>query len=158
MRCSDQKITLSVNERLGGPNGRQFIGIASMPKYAVPETRSPWLLTCATRRQEVGSSNKSFLKRQREIINGMETTALIITEEGMMPHIPVARTTETLTAALIGMIQAFNECAQKFFGYDLSEILGQNVSILVPEPDRSKHDAYLCKYKETRESKVGHGV
>ncbi len=30
-----------------------------------------------------------------------------------------------------------------------SEVMGQNLKLLMPEPDRSRHDAYLRRYRET---------
>jgi len=49
-----------------------------------------------------------------------------------------------------GIIQAFNRAAEKMFGYRCSEVLGRNVSMLAPEPHRSKHDGYLKRFLTTR--------
>jgi two-component system, sensor histidine kinase len=35
------------------------------------------------------------------------------------------------------------------FGYAASEVLGQNLKLLMPEPERGRHDAYLRRYRET---------
>jgi two-component system sensor kinase FixL len=48
-----------------------------------------------------------------------------------------------------GTILSFNRAAQKMFGYPADLIHGKNVSMLMPEPDRSKHDDYLGRYLET---------
>ncbi len=53
-----------------------------------------------------------------------------------------------------GIIQSFNAEAEKMFGYKKEEAIGQNVKIIVPEPDRSKHDGYLKRYLKTGEAKV----
>ena len=54
----------------------------------------------------------------------------------------------------LGTVQACNEVAQKMFGYDLSELLGQNVKKLAAEPHRSNHDQYLKNYLTTGVAKV----
>jgi two-component system, LuxR family, sensor kinase FixL len=48
-----------------------------------------------------------------------------------------------------GRVGAFNRSAERLFGWGAAEILGRNVSVLMPEPDRSAHDAYLARYLES---------
>lgn len=52
-----------------------------------------------------------------------------------------------------GVIETFNPAAEKMFGYTGSEIVGQNVSLLMPESDRSQHDSYFKHYLETGKTK-----
>ena len=40
----------------------------------------------------------------------------------------------------------FNPAAERILGWRASEVLGQNVSMLMSEPDRSRHDGYLQRY------------
>ncbi len=48
-----------------------------------------------------------------------------------------------------GVMLSVNPVMEKLFGYTSEEAIGQNVSILVPEPDRSKHDFYMERYCKT---------
>ena len=53
-----------------------------------------------------------------------------------------------------GRIEAFNAAAERMFGYSEQEVLGKNVSQLMPEPHRSQHDAYLGHHLRTGERKI----
>jgi two-component system sensor kinase FixL len=53
-----------------------------------------------------------------------------------------------------GRVEAFNQAAERLFGYTAGEVLGRNVSLLMPSPDREQHDGYLARYTATGEARV----
>ncbi len=53
-----------------------------------------------------------------------------------------------------GLIEDINSAGLALFGYEKSELIGLNISMLMPEPDGSKHDSYIHNYKTTRQPKV----
>ena len=48
-----------------------------------------------------------------------------------------------------GRMMAVNDAAARIFGYRSDELLGENVSMLMPEPERGAHDGHLARYLET---------
>lgn len=53
-----------------------------------------------------------------------------------------------------GQVTSFNNAAQSIFGWSVIEILGQNVSVLMPNPDSDRHDQYLQNYMDTFEARI----
>ena len=53
-----------------------------------------------------------------------------------------------------GAIEAFNRGAQRLFGYPESEVVGRNVTMLMPSPYREDHDRYIERYLTTGEARI----
>ena len=54
----------------------------------------------------------------------------------------------------MGTIISFSAAAEKMFGYAEDEVIGENVSMLMPSPDRERHDGYLRNYRDTGMRKI----
>lgn len=48
-----------------------------------------------------------------------------------------------------GIIETVNPAAARIFEYDPAEIIGENIKVLMPEPDRGRHDDYIRNYQRT---------
>jgi two-component system, LuxR family, sensor kinase FixL len=58
----------------------------------------------------------------------------------------------TIDAA--GLIETCNGAAERLFGYRAQEVIGRNVSMLMPPPYRDEHDGYLRRYLSTGEKRI----
>ena len=54
----------------------------------------------------------------------------------------------------VGSILSFSAAAEKMFGYSEAEVIGENVKMLMPNPDRDRHDQYLINYLTTGKRKI----
>ena len=53
-----------------------------------------------------------------------------------------------------GEVQTLNKAAEELFGCTREEMIGSNVNIIIPEPDRSHHDQYISAYLMSGVKKV----
>jgi len=53
-----------------------------------------------------------------------------------------------------GLIESINPAAANMFGYNNSEVIGQNVKLLMPEPYHQQHDGYIKNYQDTGEKQI----
>lgn len=66
---------------------------------------------------------------------------------------------ETAVDAIItisphGVVHTFNRAATRIFGYAPDEVIGRNVSMLMPSPYREQHDLYLQRYLSTGKAHI----
>jgi len=77
---------------------------------------------------------KSQLELEREVLNTLLIPAIIIDT--------------------VGSIQAFNEACCNLFGYQVSEVIGKNIKMLMTKEDSDNHDAHLKNYAQTGKGKI----
>jgi two-component system, LuxR family, sensor kinase FixL len=53
-----------------------------------------------------------------------------------------------------GIVQSFSVAAERLFGFSSDEVIGRNVSILMPSPYREAHDSYIERYFATGERRI----
>ncbi|QCL97431.1 hybrid sensor histidine kinase/response regulator [Agrobacterium tumefaciens] len=70
---------------------------------------------------------------------------------------------ETVPDAMVvidasGVVSSFSAAAERLFGYGAIEVVGHNVKMLMPDPDRAAHDTYIARYLATGERRIiGYG-
>ncbi|MBF0191310.1 MAG: EAL domain-containing protein [Magnetococcales bacterium] len=99
--------------------------------------------------------------RDRAVLLAEEMTqALRESEEVRRRGDALVRTVvETACNAIVVMdanklVHIFNPAAERVFGYAAAEMMGQNVSRLMPNPMRDAHDGYVDRYLESGERKM----
>ena len=53
-----------------------------------------------------------------------------------------------------GVVQTFNRSCERLFGWQAEEVRGRNVAMLMPSPDRERHDEYMARYRQTGERRI----
>ncbi len=53
-----------------------------------------------------------------------------------------------------GIVESYSASAERLFGYPAAEVIGRNVSMLMPAPYREHHDGYLAHYRKTGERRI----
>ena len=89
------------------------------------------------------------------IINDLEAMRSALAASEQRSHTIL----ETAVNAIITMseeciIETVNTATERLFGYTRAEMIGQNVSILMPQPYRSAHDGYVENYVRTGIKKI----
>lgn len=103
----------------------------------------------------VASAGNAFLKASEDHLIRLEQTeyALRASEEHLRTVVGTA-VDAIVTIDRNGIIQSFNAAAVNTFNYSLNDVIGNNVKMLMPEPDRSAHDGYLSAHHKTGISKI----
>ncbi len=94
-----------------------------------------------------------------ERLNRMGTNATLRNQDLLSREAHLRSILDTVPDAMIviderGLMQSFSSAAERLFGYSAAEALGKNVSILMPNPHRDNHDAYLQRYYRTGERRI----
>src|SRR5581483_1412174 len=53
-----------------------------------------------------------------------------------------------------GSIEAANPAVERLFGYAPAELIGRNVSVLMPPPESDEHDSYIARYLRTDDARI----
>jgi two-component system sensor kinase FixL len=53
-----------------------------------------------------------------------------------------------------GRIQSFSAAAERLFGYQAADVIGNNIRMMMPSPYREAHDGYIERYLRTNEARI----
>jgi len=99
-----------------------------------------------------------FIGISQDVSQRLEMVAALKTSETRLRSVLESVVDGIIVIDERGGIESFNTAAEHIFGYLAKEVLGRNVSMLMPEPFRGAHDGYLRNYLETgRERIIGIG-
>ncbi len=99
-------------------------------------------------------------RRRHIILTGFDVTAAGHLQDSLRhSESQVRAIVETAVDAIItadqrGVINTFNPAAERIFQFKPAEVIGRNVSMLMPEPYHSEHDRYLQNYLRTGRAKI----
>ncbi|MBT4218461.1 MAG: EAL domain-containing protein [Rhodospirillaceae bacterium] len=96
-----------------------------------------------------GQGENAYMLEVRDITQRLRTTVRLREREERLHGIMATVADAIVTTDERGVIQSFNAAAEEIFGYALTEIIGQNVKVLMPDAIGKKHDGYINTYKKT---------
>lgn len=85
---------------------------------------------------------------------GKQVQDALATSEARMHALLAAAVDGIISIDERGLIQLVNPAAERMFGYSAHELIGKNVSLLIPSPYREEHDGYLARYLGTGEKRI----
>lgn len=96
----------------------------------------------------------TYKKMNEEMAGRKEAEAAQAESETRMRAIVETAADSIISIQDNGMLEFFNPGAERMFGYQAKEVIGQNVNMLMPSPYQEEHDGYLQAYMSTHIAKV----
>jgi two-component system sensor kinase FixL len=103
------------------------------------------------RTAELGAANAALTA---EIAERRRAEEELRSSEATLRAILTSAVDSIITIDEQGRIESVNPATERLFGYTTAELLGQNVSLLMPSPYHEEHDAYLAHYRRTAERRI----
>ncbi len=93
-----------------------------------------------------------FVTTYADITERKQAETAVLESESQLRGITDSVADGIITAVGSGLIETLNHAAERLFGYEVSELHGQNMTILMAEPYRTKYDSNLQAYGEAAQS------
>ena len=123
-----------------------MLGLANRPggyDEALAGQLQPLLTTCT-----------SLIRAHRGELQRRAATEALRESEGRVRNILDTVADGIITINETGFIEVANPASARIFGYATEEMLGMNVSMLMPEPDSGAHGGFITRYLHTGEAHV----
>ena len=98
--------------------------------------------------------HQEIVEHQRVILGHQQAEKSLRDREARLRAIIDTAVDAIITIDERGLIQSTNPATEKMFGYTSTELIGRNVSTLMPSPYREEHDGYLMRYLQTGEKRI----
>jgi two-component system, chemotaxis family, CheB/CheR fusion protein len=96
----------------------------------------------------------NFVSIHRDISERKRTEKAVRESEERLQAILKTAADAIITIDQRGIITTINPATERLFGYVQAELLGQNVHMLMPQPYRDEHDAYIARYLKSGEARI----
>jgi len=90
----------------------------------------------------------------REMSRRRQATAELVRNRAQLQAVVDTAVDAIVVIDRRGIIERFNRAAERMFGYQADEVIGKNVSVLMPSPYQDEHDAYMERYHRTGERRI----
>ncbi len=97
---------------------------------------------------------KGFAKITRDITERKIAEAALVASETLLRAVVDGSQDSIIAINAAGVVQSINKNGVKMFGYSRQELVGRNISILMPAVSRSLHDKYMQNYRKTGDAKI----
>ncbi len=132
MHSTDKEYIVDFDFSITKPDGN--IGVMHARLLSHNNSMLFGILQDVTERKQMESALRESETRMRSIVDTAADAIIVINSQGI--------------------IESFNPAGLQMFGYEPEEVIGKNVSMLMPEPYKFQHDSYINRYKEAGEAKI----
>ena len=164
-------LVATLSSVLGGMMASRRLGtrVASLAEDPLPGAPPPDIAEIATVRKildETAKRRENAEEELRQLAEQLEarvkdrtrdlaaSNAFLAEREAEMRAIVVNQLDCVIHIDSAGVVRSVNPAVERVLGYAAAEVVGHNVSMLMPDPHRSAHDAYLGNYLRTGVAKI----
>jgi len=139
------QIIKSIDELLSG-------GIEKFQKEIILKINEEVFIPCLFKIEKI--DNQNFIIYLFDLTNEKRTEEKLFETTEQINAIIKTAVDGIITIDTRGIIETVNPAAAKLFQYEVEELIGKNIKVLMPEPDHSKHPQYLKNYQKTNTPKI----